>query len=391
MKKIRYIALSAILLFTFVNFCGFIGFSQPIYAESAETIISNNMTVSAKSAVLIEATTGTILFSKNENEQRAIASTTKIMTTLLTIEAGDLDKEFAVDSHAIQIEGTSMGLKQGDIVSRRDLCYGMMLPSGNDAANSAVISVSGSMSAFAEKMNQRAKSIGMTNSSFVTPSGLDAKNQYSSAYDMALLTATAMKNETFREICAQAKVKLEYGNPPYTRWLANSNKLLVNYPDCIGVKTGFTDSAKRCLVSAAERNGVMLIAVTLSAPDDWNDHTKMLDYGFSKVTCIKANFDCANLKVPVVGGNCDEISLKVKECANLSLTQEQQKAVKTEVYVEPFVYAGFSAGKELGKVQFTLDGKLLGESVLVSASSCEKEQQQLSFFEGLFQFFRKMF
>lgn len=362
-----------------------------ISASNTESHLLNASTVSAKSAILIEASTGTVIFSKNEKEQRSIASTTKIMTTLLTIEAGELDKKFTVDPLAIKVEGTSMGLLEGDIVTRRDLCYGMMLPSGNDAANAAAISVSGSLEAFAEKMNSRASSIGMKNTHFITPSGLDADNQYSSAYDLALLTAVALENKTFKEICQTTRISLEYGNPPYTRWLKNSNKLLLNYEDCIGVKTGFTDNARRCLVSSAQRNGVTLISVTLNASDDWADHEKMLDYGFTKVNCIKTEYNCSKVQIPVIGGEIPSVGVKVQNCVDLPLTKEQQERIKTIVYVEPFIYAGFTAGREVGKVQFTLDGKMLGESILVAANGCEKETQQLNFFEGIFQFLRQLF
>lgn len=164
------------------------------YLESSDKTKTD---VSAACAILIEADTGTVLFSKNEKEHRQIASTTKIMTALLTLEAGEPDKEFEVDPTAIKVEGTSMGLREGDIVTRKALCYGMLLPSGNDAANAAAVNISGSKSAFAVLMNKRAEEIGMTDTNFVTPSGLDADGQYSCAYDLALLTREAMNNKDF--------------------------------------------------------------------------------------------------------------------------------------------------------------------------------------------------
>ena len=258
-----------------------------VYAESAKKLCylentdKSGIGVSAVSAILIEADTGTVLFSKNEKEHRQIASTTKIMTALLTLEAGEPDKEFEVDPTAIKVEGTSMGLREGDIVTRRALCYGMLLPSGNDAANAAAVNISGSKSAFAVLMNKRAEEIGMTDTNFVTPSGLDADGQYSCAYDLALLTREAMNNKDFAKICGLPKAKVSFGNPKSDRILVNSNKLLTSYDGCIGVKTGYTRHAGRILVSAAERDGRMLIAVTISDPDDWRDHTALLDYGFA--------------------------------------------------------------------------------------------------------------
>ena len=344
--------------------------------------------VSAASCVLIEAETGTVLYEKNAHEQRAISSTTKIMTALVTIEAGDLDTAFTVDPMAIRVEGTSMGLQEGDIVTRRALLYGMLLPSGNDAANAAAVSVSGSMDKFAQRMNSYAKAIGMTESSFVNPSGLDADGHYSTAYDMALLTRTAMQNETFREICCMSNAQLSFGNPPYQRWLHNSNKLLWNYEGCIGVKTGFTDNARRCLVSAAERNGVTLICVTLNAPDDWQDHARLLDYGFETVRRAEITLD-SNPAVPVIGGAVDSVSLVPAESLAASLCPGQQ--AQTEIRLVPFLYAGFEQGEQAGSVVISVDGAVIKEVPLVTASPVKQEEYRLNLFEGIIQFLRQLF
>ena len=348
----------------------------------------STLLVSAASAILIEANTGTVLYAKNEKEHRSIASTTKIMTTLLTLEAGELDAPFTADPTAIKVEGTSMGLREGDIVTRRALCYGMLLPSGNDAANAAAISVSGSMSAFAEKMNTKAKALGMNDSNFVTPSGLDADGQYSCAYDLALLTSYALKNQDFKEICCLSKAKVSFGNPPTDRWLINSNKLLYSYPDCIGVKTGFTDSARRTLVSAAKRDGVLLIAVTLNAPDDWKDHTKLLDYGFSQVSADEAEYDCSGIKIPVVSGEREYIEVTLKDKAVLTLTKEQREQVTAAVYLPKFVYGGINAGDPLGEVRFILYGNVIASSELCAKQSCGTAPQEVSFFTALYKFFK---
>ncbi|MBP1549768.1 MAG: D-alanyl-D-alanine carboxypeptidase, partial [Oscillospiraceae bacterium] len=236
---------------------------------NANAVSINN--ISAESYVLIDAQTGTIIASDNEFKERPMASTTKIMTTLLLLESGNLDEEFKVDNAAIRVEGSSMGLCEDDIVTKRSLCYGMMLPSGNDAANQTAVLLAGNATEFAKMMNERAEKIGLKNTNFVTPSGLHDENHYSTAYDMALLTREALNNSYFREICGKQRVKIRFGNPPYERWLVNTNKLLYLYEYCIGVKTGFTDEAGRCLVSAAEKDGVTLIAVTLNAPNDWQD------------------------------------------------------------------------------------------------------------------------
>ncbi|MCD7958071.1 MAG: D-alanyl-D-alanine carboxypeptidase [Ruminococcus sp.] len=256
--------------------------------------------ISAESAIVIEAVTGEILFEKNAYEERPMASTTKIMTTLLCLESGDLDTVFEVDSDAIQVEGSSMGLVEHDLVTKRALCYGMLLPSGNDAAGAVAVRLAGSYTAFADMMNDKATQLGLEHMYFVTPSGLHDEAHYSTAYDMALLTAYALQNDTFREICCQSEAKVCFGNPPYERWLQNSNKLLQIDDSIIGVKTGFTDEAGRCLVSAAQRDGVTLICVTLNDTNDWQDHLNLYDTCFAAIVPI--TLEKENWTIPVVGG-----------------------------------------------------------------------------------------
>lgn len=362
-----------------------------VYAESAEKLCylkntdKSGIGVSAVSAILIEADTGTVLFSKNEKEHRQIASTTKIMTALLTLEAGEPDKEFEVDPTAIKVEGTSMGLREGDIVTRRALCYGMLLPSGNDAANAAAVNISGSKSAFAVLMNKRAEEIGMTDTNFVTPSGLDADGQYSCAYDLALLTREAMNNKDFAKICGSPKAKVSFGNPKSDRILVNSNKLLTSYDGCIGVKTGFTDSARRTLVSCAERDGVRLIAVTLNAPNDWSDHAKMLDYGFKKVTLCEMKYDSSALSLSVVGSEKETVGV---ECGTvkLPLCNEQKDKITAEIYMPKFIYAGLAAGEKVGEIHYLLNGNTIATVPLQTAESCVQKERKTDFFTVIYKF-----
>lgn len=314
--------------------------------------------VSAKSAIVIDAQTGKIICEKNANKVVPMASTTKIMTTLLMLESGNLDEEFVVDSDAIKIEGSSMGLVEGDIVTKRALCYGMMLPSGNDAANATAVKLAGGYEAFAEMMNARAKKIGMLNTNFVTPSGLHDDKHYSTAYDMALLTREAMKNETFCKICSTTSIKLQYGNPPYDRWLSNSNRLLNMYPYCIGVKTGFTDEAGRCLISSAEKDGIRLICVTLNAPNDWNDHMAMLDYGFSVTKKYEMLYD-TDITEDIVGGDCDTIKLVASDIPAITVVNSQMPEYRCEVIKPSFVYAPVVKGNIIGRMNFYIDDKII--------------------------------
>ena len=336
--------------------------------------------ISAVSAVLIEAQTGTVLYEKNAHEHRAMASTTKIMTALLTIEAGNLDREFTVDPLAIRVEGTSMGLQEGDRVSRRDLLYGILLPSGNDAANSAAVSVSGSIPEFVKLMNSKAAELGLSDTHFVTPSGLDADGHYTTALDLARLTAYAMQDETFREVVRCRSAEVEFGNPPYKRTLYNSNKMLARYEGAIGVKTGFTDNARRCLVSAAERDGVTLIAVTLNAGDDWNDHTKMLDYGFSQVRAYPLELGC-DTRVPVAGTG-QSVGVYSHE-ETLALTPQQRTKLTRRVMLPAFVYGTVDKGDKLGEIQFFLDGELVKSCPLYSDSTVTVPDEELSLFRRI--------
>ena len=358
-----------------------IGIVMPFFGRSAS---ADDVSVSAASAIVIEAETGTVLFAKAPEDRRAMASTTKIMTAILTIEAGDLDRRFTVDPYAIMVEGTSMGLREGDIVSRRDLLYGILLPSGNDAANAAAVSVAGSTSAFAEKMNAKAVELGLTNTHFVTPSGLDADGHYTTARDLANLTAYAMKNHLFREIVSCRSKQLEYGNPPYKRTLYNSNKMLTRYEGAIGVKTGFTDNARRCLVSAAERDGVTLIAVTLNAGDDWNDHARMLDYGFSQVNAYPIETGCS--ATVAVAGTGKRIEVYANS-AELALKPDQRQKLERRVLLPSMIYGGVERGDELGKLEFYLDGKLVKTVPLYAAESVPAENGELNFGQKLLRLF----
>lgn len=336
--------------------------------------------ISAVSAIVIEAQTGTVLYEKNADERRAMASTTKIMTALLTIEAGDPDREFTVDPLAIRVEGTSMGLREGDRVSRRDLLYGILLPSGNDAANAAAVSVAGSIPAFVEKMNERAQQLGLSDTHFVTPSGLDADGHYTTARDLAKLAAFAMHDELFREIVSCTSADVEFGNPPYQRTLYNSNKMLKRYSGAIGVKTGFTDNARRCLVSAAERDGVTLVAVTLNAPDDWNDHTKMLDYGFTQVRAYPMSVDCGERVA--VAGTGQSVGVYAHE-VSLALTGEQRGKITRRVMLPQFVYGTVEKGDRLGEIQFLLDGEIVLECPLFADGTVTVQEQRPGFLREL--------
>lgn len=322
--------------------------------------------ISAKSAIVYNGETGDILFEKNAYEQLPMASTTKIMSVLLVLESGGLDERFVVDSEAIKVEGSSMGLQEGDKVTLRDLCYGMLLPSGNDAANAAAVKVAGSTQKFVELMNDKAQVLGLVDTHFVTPSGLDddTDEHYSTAYDMARLTAEAMKNADFRAICSQKSAKVCFGDPPYERWLMNSNKLLKSCEGIVGVKTGFTDKARRCLVSVCDRNGAELICVTLNAPDDWNDHSKLYDYCFEFISMQALPLDKKKYYLNIVGGDSDKVLCETETAEAVLLNGYAQK-VETMVYLPAFAYAPVKNGEQVGKVVYSYNGRVIAEKPII--------------------------
>ena len=340
----------------------------------------------AKGMVLMEGETGRVLFGVNPDEKLPMASTTKIMTALLALEQPNPDTSFVVNAAAIQVEGTSMGLREGDSATLRTLAAGMLLASGNDAANAAAAAIDGNLRDFAARMNRRAADIGMANTSFVTPSGLDDENHYSTARDMGLLAREALRNPDFAELCASSTQKLYYGNPPYARWLTNHNRLLREYDGAVGVKTGFTKKSGRCLVSAATREDVTLICVTLGASDDWNLHKRALDAGFSALRRYSlSQLAEGKYRVPVTGGVRNSVRVVPQEDVYLSLTEEEAERAEIEVRYSTLEYAPVARGDVLGGVSVLLDGQLLRDVLLVAQEDCaSKPAENKGVFSRLF-------
>lgn len=325
--------------------------------------------VSASCAALMVAETGELIYGKNEHDRRSMASTTKIMTSLLAIEALTPQRKITVSADMLNVEGTSMGLLPGDTVTLEGLVYGMLLQSGNDAANVTAITLGGNVENFVSMMNKRAGEIGMNDTHFETPSGLDSKEHYSTAYDMALLGCTAIKNPEFAAVCSQKSAVVCYGNPPYRRTLTNHNRLLRIYDDAVGIKTGFTKKSGRCLVSAARRDGVTLVAVTLNAPDDWNDHSKMLEYGFSIVERCKADTDMSAVLLKIAGGE----SVPLKLSRPLQYISRKGESLRTEqkISLKKFEYAPIEENTVVGSVELIIDGNVVDRSEILTAGGVQ--------------------
>lgn len=325
--------------------------------RSGEVCCAEEPEISAKAAVLISADTGEIIYEHNSSKKLPMASTTKIMTTLLCLESGGLYEEFVVDSEAIRVEGSSMGLREGDIVTKYALCCGMLLPSGNDAANAAAVRIAGNIEDFAVMMNDRAREMGLSRTFFVTPSGLEGEGHGSSAYDVAILAREALKNEMFREICSQTSIQLEFGNPPYKRWLKNTNKLLTMCDGVYGVKTGFTDEAGRCLVSACSRDGMELICVTLNDRNDWEDHSRLYDYGFSCVRKTEIPLP-DEFELDLAGADSDKLTVALKELpVTVTSSGIDTEKISFRVIASPFVYAPVNCGDEAAQLEISFGGR----------------------------------
>lgn len=347
--------------------------------------------VSAQSAVVLTADTGTVLFEKDGHTPRPVASTTKIMTALLALEAAQERGDPLVDitQEMVAVEGSSMGLQAGDSISLTGLAAGMLLASGNDAANAAALYLDGSLESFAARMNQRAAALGMEDTHFVTPSGLDGEDaqglgHLSTAYDMALLARAALEDQAFRQLCSSPSLAVEFAEPVKRVTYTNHNKLLAQYQGCVGVKTGFTKEAGRCLVSAAERDGALLIAVTLNAPNDWQDHTALLDYGFSQVEPYQLAGGDVRLTVPVVGSPVEAVSLRGSNGGEVTLPLGQGAQVERVVRAPKFLYAPVEAGEQVGEICWYLEGQLLGSAPLTAAGAAPLQEKAPSLWERLF-------
>lgn len=308
-----------IVLFLFYSILLFLPKGTYVQAEA-------NVYVSAEQAVLLDQHSGRIIFEKNAHEQRSVASITKVMTALLAIEYGDLEEEVEVSKRATTVGGSSIYLQPDERMTLEDLLYGLMLRSGNDAAVAIAEHISGSVEGFSFLMNQKALYLGMTDTSFMNPHGLDEDNHYSSAYDIALLTRYAMENEVFQEI---SQTKAYHSNNRDYKWF-NKNKLLTHlYRYSTGGKTGFTKKAGRTLVSTATKEDIDLIAVTLQAPNDWNDHIHLFETYFANLNTVLLE---RKGKRAIIIDDDDVISGMITEPVVLSLTEEEipkmKKAIK---------------------------------------------------------------
>ena len=350
------------------------------------TTLSEPISLSAKSAILIDIDEKNVLYKKNEKERMPMASTTKIVTALVACELLDCAQTLKIPRVAVGIEGSSIYLQEGEILSVEHLLYALLLESANDAAVALAVSAAGSIEKFAEKCNEKAYALGLRDTNFTNPHGLYDENHYTTAYDLAILSAEALKNPTIAKICATKRYEIPFGatdeNPlgDGKRYLKNHNKMLSIYEGAIGGKTGFTKKSGRCLVSAAKRDDLTLIAVTLNAPDDWRDHTAMLNYGFERferrVIFLQNEF---SYSFPLSNGVSNFVKI-----TNLSpITVVTPKNAPVHTYsIEAcfrFAVAPVQKGQIVAKLCVSLNGKQY-TSTLISAENVCARVEKHSFF-----------
>lgn len=334
--------------------------------------------VSAEKAILMDGSTGRVIYEKRCDERSLIASTTKIMTALVVCQQCNVLDRVRIPKEAVGIEGSSMYLKEGEVLTVQELLYGLMLSSGNDAAVALAIYCGGTVEGFAELMNDKARTLGMTGSHFVNPNGLDAPGHYSTARDLAVLAACAMEDPVFQQTVSTKCIRIGQ------RCLTNHNKLLWQLEGAEGVKTGFTKAAGRILVSSASRKGRRLICVTINAPDDWKDHATLLERGFTDYS-LRSVVEPGEVldTVPVVGGQGAEVHLIAEEGFEYAMTPAEQPEV-WPAHPE-FVYAPVVEGAEAGFAYVVLEGKTVGKIPMRYGETVERQpKEEKSLLERLF-------
>lgn len=349
------------------------------------SVFANTPSPVSNAAILIDRKTGRILYAKNEHTPLKMASTTKIMTAILAIENCNLDDIVTVSQNATKAPKTKMFLKEGEQIKLKELLYGLMLESANDAAIAIAEHVSGSVEAFCDLMTEKAKQIGAKNTSFETPNGLDSENHYSTAYDMAIITKYALENETFLAIINTNQVSFNTDKSSYS--LVNKNRLLKEYAGADGVKTGYTGGAGHCFVGSATRDNLALISVVLGAgygnsgkEQKWIDTKELLNYGFENYeykTVLKAEDFCEKAKV--YDGIEDFVEVYLKEDIILPLTDEEEEILEIKVDILDNLKAPIYKNMKVGTVSILLNGEVLKTANLLAKNSVEKETFSYNF------------
>ena len=308
-----------------------------------------------------------------------MASTTKIMTAILALESGlSLDRVITVSKDCVGIEGSSLYLKEGERITLEALLYGLLLSSANDAACAIAVAVGGSVENFVALMNKKASSLGLTNTHFANPHGLNDEKHYTTALDLAHLMAYCVKNKMFVTISGCEK-RVFSDDEAFSRVMINHNRLLRANIGIIAGKTGFTKGSGRCLVTCAQNENLCLIAVTLNAPNDWQDHTNLYTFGFSSYERLV--FDGVSLALPVISGKNDSVLVKSETCSVFQVKSDGQ--ISVEINAPRFLYAEIDEGEKVGEIIYRQNGKIIAKSPLFAYEKIEKVKYKFNLFEWL--------
>ena len=339
---------------------------------------ANVRAISAQKAILMDAQTGRVLYEKNADSRGLIASTTKIMTALIICEQCNVLDRVRIPKEAVGVEGSSMYLTEGEVLTVQELLYGLMLRSGNDAAVALAIYCGGTVEGFSELMNDKARRLGLYNTHFENPNGLDSPGHYSTARDLAVLTAYAMNNPIFQKTVSAKTVRIGQ------RSIQNHNKLLWSLEGADGVKTGFTKAAGRILVSSVVRDNRRLVAVTMNAPDDWDDHKRLINDGFTRYQNIRLLHKGETLgEIEVIGGEDDTVGLVATSDFSYSIAEGE--TVEVAFGGREFAYAPVSAGQSAGYAYIQIDGKSVSAIPMEYADTVEcKKIQKKTIWQRMF-------
>jgi D-alanyl-D-alanine carboxypeptidase (penicillin-binding protein 5/6) len=326
--------------------------------------------ITAQSAVLMDFTTGQVLYQKEANSPCPPASTTKILTALVALERGSLQQKITTSNTASRTEGSSIYLSTGETHTLEELLYGILLSSGNDASLTVAEGLAGSETRFAAWMNEKAAAIGAQSSSFKNCNGLPKEGHYTTANDLALITRYALHNPVFDTIVKTKKKNIEWPGRDYDKVLFNHNKLLWRYQYADGVKTGYTREAGKCLVASATKNGQRLIAVVFNSKLIYDDSQKLFDYGFTNYQLINIVSQQENLgNINVVAGMKEKIPVLPNRSLTMLLQRGMESQIKVAIEIQKKIEAPVERMQQVGEVQVRLDGKILEAVPIVTAES----------------------
>ncbi len=366
-KKIFYAIVLILLLFAYL-----VGGLVP---RAINVSAELGVPCSASGMAVLEMETGRVLDSKNMDKQLKMASTTKIVTALTVINnCENLDEPFKISDKAVGIEGTSIYLRRGEVLTARELLYGLMLRSGNDASVALALHCAESVEKFAELMNKTAQDCGAKNSHFVNPHGLDADGHYTTAYDLALITTKALQNSTFKEIVSTKNIKIS-GGETGTRYFVNKNRLINSLEGCVGVKTGFTSGAGRCLVSAVERDGMTVVCVVLNDGPMFEESANLLNRAFEVYHNAELlpsyNFIC---NIPTINGEKNKVRVYNPVGFSYPMTAEEQARVSVDYDLPNQISAPIVAEQKVGTARVYLDDELLFETDILAMESVDSDK-----------------